>query len=44
MSLIDRYKNKPLADLVKIVESAQDYPPEAVETAKQIIRQRKLDK
>ena len=40
MSLIERYQNKPLTELVKIVESAEDYQPEAVE----IIRQRKLDK
>jgi hypothetical protein len=43
MSLIERYQNKPLTELVKIVESARDYQPEAVETAKQIIRDRKLD-
>lgn len=43
MSLIDRYNNKSLIELVKIVESAQEYQPEAVETAKQLIRDRKLD-
>ncbi|MEX2597212.1 MAG: hypothetical protein WEC59_09825 [Salibacteraceae bacterium] len=44
MTIADRYKQKPLLFLVKVIEHAPDFQPEAVEAAKREIQSRKVDR
>jgi hypothetical protein len=43
LDLIKRYQKKSSAELVRIIETAEDYQPSAIEVAKDVLRSRNLE-